>query len=131
MFNANIYARKAKRRMRWYSDRLDFLPWLQVGEIVRQSVHLNFVKGGRPTKWPKRRRSYPHPILRASDTLKNAHYIETILNGVAVGNRLIYQAVHNFGYPPRNIPQREYLLVQDRDRNDINKLFRKHLGLKK
>ena len=123
-----INSRRAMRRFDRLDRQADSLPWMQAGEIVRTSVHRNFDEGGRPVKWQPRKVDRPWPILRKSGDLRNAHYVESIPNGVAIGNRIVYQAVHNFGYPPRNIPQREYLMVQPEDLQGINDLFRKYLA---
>lgn len=79
-------------------------------------------------KWSPRKTDRPWPILRKSDTLKNAHYVEKIHNGVAIGNRIVYAAAHNFGYPPRNLPARPFLNVAPADVEEIRNLFRKHIG---
>lgn len=113
--------------MRVIGRKLDDLPWLIIGEIYRQSVHQNFIMGGRPTKWAKRKKSYPWPILRKSDTLKNSHYVEIIPGGVAVGNRLVpYNFAQNFGVPPHLIG-RKYLLGQPADRKKAVGVFRSHI----
>ena len=129
MLSITVQTKNARKRMQDIRKRLNNLPWLAAGEIVRQSIHQNFIMGGRPKKWAKRKVEQSWPVLRKSDTLMNAHYVEPIINGVAIGNRLAYQAVHNFGYPPKNIAKREYLMTQQKDIKAIMKIFKKHIGI--
>lgn len=124
MFNINIIQKNALRRMRKIKGNLENLPWLVVGEIYRQSIHRNFIMGGRPTKWRKRKKKYPWPILRKSDTLKNAHYVRLIPNGVAVGNPLIYARAQFLGRPEINLVARNALVGQPADRKKADKVLR-------
>jgi len=122
-------SRRARSRIRQRSRRIDSLPWREAGEIVQQSVRVNFILGGDPKKWIPRKVDRPWPILRQSDTLMNSIYVELISRGVAVGTRDPKQAVHNFGFAPRNIPARKYLFAKREDIVNINRLFKKHLRM--
>jgi phage gpG-like protein len=109
---------------------INTLPWRQAGGVVKESVQENFIIGGSPSyggKWKPRKVDQLWPILRKSDTLMNSIYVEPVPNGVAIGTRVPYQAVHNFGYPARNITQRKYLFAKNKDIITINAMFKKHL----
>lgn len=130
MIKVEVDARNVLQRLNKMAKNVDTLPWIQVGNLVRESVKDNFTAGGRPNKWVPRKVSKPWPILVKSGTLKNSHYVELIQNGVKVGNKVPYQAVHNFGYPPRNIAQREYLMVQPEDFLKIDNIITNHIKKK-
>lgn len=112
-----------ERRMSRYTANLDKINWMGIGETVEESIKLNFDCGGRPEKWtPRKVEPKPfHPILNKSGRLKDSFYIMAEQDGVAVGNKTPYQAVHNFGYPEKNIAQREFMIVQDDDKKKIVK----------
>lgn len=122
-----IDAKRAIDRLRKIANNIETIPWLTIGELVRDSVHTNFDAQGRPVRWPGRKDTKSHPLLQKSGRLKNSIYVEEIKDGVQVGSRVPYQAVHNFGYPPRNIPQRKYLMVQPQDEIRIRKTIKNHI----
>lgn len=122
----NIKFQNSKKIVK-LEKRLNNLPWQQVGNYAQQIVKNNFDAGGRPNKWKKRKKNYPWPILRRTDTLRNANMVEAIPGGTSVVNRTIYQAVHNFGYPKRNIPKREYLLIGKQNREHITRFLSNYL----
>jgi len=92
---------------------------------ILASIDENFQKSETPDghPWPPRKRGGSWPLLIKTGALKAAatgsHQASIKTVGereLAVGvNKGIKDggipgaAVHNFGYPPRNIPQREYL----------------------
>ena len=126
----NVDVSNLVSRLKKFEANLNTLPWLEVGQLVKKSVQDNFVAGGRPTKWVPRTRKYPHPILRKSLKLMNSIYVEPGKNKVAIGTRVIYQAVHQFGHnfsDGRSIPARPYLMVQPQDIKDIQVIFRRHI----
>lgn len=127
MYNIKVDSSRARQRIASLIGKADSLPWRQAGEVVKASVKSNFILGGSPTKWQPRKVDVPWPILRKTNTLFNSIYNEPIPNGAAIGTRDPKQAVHNFGYPPRNIPQRKYLFVKPEDILIIRELLRKHL----
>jgi phage gpG-like protein len=111
------------RRMERYTANLDKINWMGIGETVEESIKLNFDCGGRPERWTPRKvepRPY-HPVLDKTHRLKNGFYIMEVRDGVTIGNKVPWQATHNFGDPERNIAQREYMLLQDDDKRKIAK----------
>ena len=123
-----IDASKARRRLKTLVKKVNTLPWREAGEIVHQSVKVNFVLGGSPKKWKPRKVDKPWPILRkSSDGLMFSFYVQVLRNAVAIGTRKVHAAVHNFGYKVKNIAQRKYLFAKREDINNIRKLFKKHM----
>lgn len=47
---------------------------------------------------------------------------------VAIGTNRIYGAVHQFGWPERNIPARPFLGVSEGDRTEILEILNEHLA---
>lgn len=117
----------AIKKLEKLKQRADTIPYQRIGNLVKRSVNRNFAVGGRPKKWPERKDNLSHPLLVKSGKLKNSIYVEANDDSVSVGSRVAYQAVHNYGYPPRNIPQREYLIVQKSDEREIRKMIKRHL----
>jgi phage gpG-like protein len=130
MVKVNVKVNKVLNRLSKLEANASSLPWDRIGNLVRDSIKLNFDSGGRPVKWPPRKDDLPHPLLIKSGTLKDSFYVEPILNGVAIGNKVKYQAVQNFGYPPRNIPARKFLMVQPDDILKIDNIITNHIKKK-
>lgn len=101
---------------------------------VMEGFYDNFQNERTPGagRWPKRKRPKPdHPLLQKTGALMRAvigagaGHVERItsLDGIAqleIGvdkgvnqGGLPGAAVHNFGYPKKNIPQREYLALNN------------------
>ena len=94
----------------------------QCREPLLAGVSDNFTRSQSPrgTPWPERKDNKPHPLLNLSGDLLAAatqtgapghvdHLDETSLT-IGVDKGVIpYAGVHQFGYPEKNIPQREYL----------------------
>ena len=118
---------RAKKRYKRMHDNTYTVPFFFIGNKMRDSIHRNFIEGGRPNRWVPRKKSYPWPILRKTNSLAMAHTVELIENGVSVVNRKPYQAVHNFGYPPRNIPERRYMLFQDGEVKEYTEIVTNHI----
>ena len=98
-----------------------------VGEVVQTSVQRNFESGGRPGRWkalsPKTLKYKKNGRIlvdkgMAGGLLGSIHY-EVSNDMVLIGTDKIYAAAHQFGYPPRNLAARPFLMVQDEDRVEI------------
>ncbi len=130
MVKVNVKVDKVLNRLRKLEANADTLPWARVGNHVRDSIKLNFDSGGRPVKWPPRKDNLPHPLLNKSGKLMNSFYVTLISNGVAVGTKVKYQAAQNYGFPPRNIPARKFLMVQPDDMLKIDNIITNHIKKK-
>lgn len=91
-----------------------------IGNDVVRFIHRNFQEGGRP-KWPKwsakykkwRSENKPGKILILDKILYNSITHEAHRTYLLVGSNMEYAATHNFGDQRRNIPQREFLNIQN------------------
>ena len=92
-----IETQNLERKLNTLNKRANNLPWREAGIIVQRSMRRNFDVGGRyrdkdsdiggPRKWKKRKKNYPHPILKKSLRLRNSIYWQPISDGVQVGSR--------------------------------------------
>ena len=124
-------------KIRQVVKRANSLPWLEVGNDLRESIFFNFDVEGRmgPTpgtggsmKWPKRKDNKPHKILDRLGYLKISNQVEPRNNGVSVASRgLDYNRAQNLGYPGNNLPRREFQVAQPQDILNIQNLFERHL----
>lgn len=108
-------------------DKCAHLPLTQVGQLLVESVHENFRQEGRPDAWEARQDDLPHPLLRKTGNLYNSIYYEIVDNSeVLVDENSGYGQYHNEG--TRNIPKREFLLVQPEDEVEIENILSTFLG---
>lgn len=124
-------------RLKRMDQKLDSLPWNNAAQIVLNSVQENFEVGGKYSKvnspeggskrWVPRKDNESHKILKKSGKLQAANKMEVHKDGFAIGNKLEYQAVHNFGYPTKNIPARPFLVYQEEDMKKIKKSLVNHI----
>ncbi|MCF8012418.1 MAG: phage virion morphogenesis protein [Clostridiales bacterium] len=95
-----------------------------ISELMRSSVLQNFREGGRPEKWKPSIRAQKTGGQTLVDTgrLRGSIYAKANNNSAKVGTNVIYAAAHNFGYPPRNLPQRKFLMFQDEDLKEAKRV---------
>ena len=138
MLNIKIDASGLYNKLDTIRKRSDALPWGTCADVVLQSVRSNFDIGGRysspgspwggTNRWQARKDNLSHKILKKSGVLQAGNYKDVFNDGFAIGNRVEYQAVHNFGYPRRNITARPFLVVQENDMHQMNKIIRRHIA---
>ena len=85
-------------------------------EVAKETVQLiktDFRAERTPygSAWPERKKPYPWPMLRKSGKLFGAPLdgVRYSVRGLAVVINLPYAKAQNYGYPPRNLPARQYL----------------------
>ncbi len=66
-------------------------------------------------------------ILMDSGRLRNSIASAVLGNMVQIGTNVIYAAVQNFGWKEKNIPERRFLLFQDRDEDRFADIIEKWL----
>lgn len=109
------------------------------GQILVISVQKNFTSQGRPDKWTplsehtKKKRKNQILINRgmAGGLMGSINY-QASNREVAVGTPKVYGAIHQWGGKAgrgkkKTIPQREYLLIQTEDWQDITEAFGRYL----
>ena len=126
-----------KNKLNRLVHRAETIPYDKCATVVLNSVMDNFDAGGRYSKkgtpkggsrkWAKRKDALSHPILKKSGRLQASHYTEIHADGFSIGNSIVYQAVHNFGYPKRNIPARPFLVYQKEDMEKVKKIIKDHV----
>lgn len=104
-------------------------PLSLIGELMRSSVLENFRQEGRPEKWKPSIRAQEEGGQTLTDEghLKGSIYAIAQRQSLELGSPLVYASVHNFGYPPKNIPQRKFLLFQKEDIEQAKKILRLYL----
>ena len=122
-----------------------------IASLAQESVRENFAAGGRPTKWQALKSRSGQPLLNTG-VLMNSIGKKVEGNTVLIGTIEPYAAIHNFGghtrphiirptnkkalfwpgaghpvkavhHPGSLIPQREFMLLQQQDTEDIKKLL--------
>lgn len=68
-------------------------------------------------------------LRRITGTLARSWLVQAKTNLIVLGSRTIYGAVHEFGYPPKNIPKRTYVMqdFKTTGRELLNKYVAKKL----
>lgn len=74
-------------------------PMSRIGLLLKNSMLLNFVRGGRPTRWKKSRRALRGggQTLRQTGDLANSISPQPTESQVIVGSNKIYAGVHDKG----------------------------------
>lgn len=103
-------------------------PLFLAAELGRNSILENFRVGGRPEPWKPSVRALLTGGQTLVDTaqLKGSIDYEVFEDAVTFFSDAIHAATHNFGDPERNIVQREFMLLQDVDIKEIEKIFKNH-----
>lgn len=109
------------------SDGLPLKPAFEaVAPVLRRGIDEHFDARSTPAgvRWPARKDKKPHPLLEQTGMLRAAAttegalgHVERIEDGMLVlgvdktiaEGGLPGAAVHQYGFPPGNIPQRQYL----------------------
>jgi phage gpG-like protein len=85
---------------------------------------------GRTGKWKPLKYREGKPLIKTG-ALVGSLQMSWDKKEARVGTNIIYGAVHDYGYPPRNIPQREYLHLLDLAQRRITETFIKMMeGIK-
>lgn len=115
-------------RLKRLRRNLDNIPWGEIGQDGIESIFRNFDVGGRPRRWPARKKSRPWPILNKSGNLKASHYSYPVSDGVILANReKKYARTHHHGDRSRNIKKRKFLIIPPIDVRGIKRKIKKHM----
>lgn len=89
----------------------------KIAKHLEMSIKMNFAEGGRPEIWqPKKKDGQPsHLFLTGAlfDSIGSDSGVDFAEAGAMT--LLPYSFAHQYGYAPRNLPQREYILFQEED----------------
>ncbi len=108
-----------------------------IRQVVRDSTFENFIVHGRPTRWKKRKRPYPWPIL-----IKTGNLLEETLRHIEQDpwehqppeHQLkilspYYGWFHQYGAPNNNLVPRPYIyLTKNKERPKIKKIITESLN---
>lgn len=110
----------------------------QAHPVVMEGIHANFDLASSPDgdPWPLRKDDKPHPLLIETGALLAAatggtgSVHELSSRSLIVGvdkdggpDSLHGAAVHQFGFPDKNIPQREYLGLNDEHLDKVGEII--------
>ena len=123
----NIDTKGYKKKVAEIRKRLRTIPYSLIGDMAIDMVKYNFDVGGNPDKWKPRKKNKPWPILKKSLTLRNSIYKKPTKSYVLIGSKVPYQAVHNFGFPKRNIAQRKYLVIDKNGQEVLIDVVKSHI----
>lgn len=133
MIEAKIIGELADFKVEGLTD----LMWETMKVVVDPSIHQNFTKGGRPTKWAPLKKTGKPSHLRQSGALENSvrYFVQqdgnTIRGIERAGEGLPYARIHQFGGViahgtkphPIPMPARPYMVLQDADIKKVVKYF--------
>jgi len=129
---------KAQRQMgRAKQEARNMRPLFEKAIIILEQSHMQtFRQGGRP-KWTPSKRAQ----AQGGQTLQDTGRLRQTVTGRApaairqynneelrFGTKLIYAPSHQYGFPPRNIPQRPFLGVYSEDMKKMEKVFEDDLS---
>ena len=109
-------------------------PAVEVSQFMHSSVLDNFRNGFGPGgKWPPLKKTGFTSHLLETGRLFASIVYETYMEGRDVVVSKVksvgvpYAAVHNFGYPPKKIPERRFMAFHRIDLKTINDIWGKHI----
>lgn len=98
--------------------------------VMTKSLLLNFEQGGRPQVWqPLKKTGQPSHLFktgRLKGSILGTSGKDWAESGTSKG-RCIYAAVHQFGWPAKNIAERKYIMFQEEDKAQIKRLLVNHI----
>lgn len=111
------------------------------GRYMLGSIDRNFTSEGRPKQWRrlspqyaryKQRKVGSKPILVWSGRMRRGFKFTATQRTLQIYNNRTANGVklfplHQDGYAPNNLPARPMLILQDRDKAEMTRLFRRHL----
>jgi phage gpG-like protein len=95
-----------------------------IGERMLGSIRENFGQGGRPNTWMPLKRGGPSFLFQSGNLLRSGDYTydsESVTIGFGAG--LPYAFAQQFGYAPRNLVPRPFVMFQDEDVDWITELM--------
>jgi phage gpG-like protein len=88
----------------------------KISKHLETSIKMNFAEGGRPTKWKTKKNGEPSHLFIDGTLFDSigSDFGEDFAEAGAM-SLLPYSFAHQFGYSPRNLPPREYVMFQQED----------------
>ncbi len=103
-------------------------PQLEASDLLEKSVKENFRAGGRPDPWVPRKKEVEWPLLIKTGELMESIKAEvTSPTEIDIFSDLDYAAAQDMGTD--KLPARPFMLIQEKDADEIEEIFARHLGL--
>lgn len=117
-------------RIKQRSKRVEGAINRRVGKELRMSgIKVN--RGARRSAVKHLTAMADMPILRDTGRLVNSLTSKSSEQNAVVGTNVIYSRVHQYGYPQKNIPKRQYLYLTLPERQELVKIIDWELVYKK
>ena len=141
LIKAKVNSRRAILKLKGVERKADKLPYSEIGRILDDSIDRNFASGGRYSSpnsifggsktWERLKGSTRRPLedtgtLRRSITYRVQGNQVELYSDNSVAN--VYGTAQNFGYPPRNLVARPFMVIQSEDDKRIEDVLAKHFG---
>jgi len=110
------------------SDRSKDLPLDEIGKILVDSIHQNFLDGGRPDPWEPRKKDYPWPTLMKSRDLYNSINYDIDKSGEESSVNLSYGEDYGIFHDEGTVflPKRQFMCIQPEDVGRIEDVIAQH-----
>ncbi len=99
--------------------------WEEIGQNLEISIKKNFVEGGRP-KWIPKKDGTPSNLFKSGTLFSSIiHDSNDVMAeaGMNDGHNPIYGFAQQFGYTPRNLVARPFVLFQDEDKEMATRIY--------
>ena len=91
----------------------------EISGNLEVSIKTNFSAGGRPSTWQAKKNGEPSHLFKTGRLFQSITHSFTEFSaeaGVNSGDKLPYTFAQQFGYSPRNLVARPFVLFQDEDK---------------
>lgn len=99
----------------------------RVSNIMFADIQMHFITDQSDSKgmpWASVKKPPPSgSILARTGTLRQSFWTRASDTAAEVGTNIEYARVHNFGFPQRNIPKREFMWISENAMSQIMTVF--------
>lgn len=132
----------ARRKLKKAAAAAKHLPYEQIGRLLDESIDTNFASGGRYSHedtvwggsktWEALKHSTRRPLEKTGRLRRSISYrvhgdTVELYSSDNIAN--LYASAQNYGYPPRNIPARPFMVIQQDDDQRLEDILAKHFGV--
>lgn len=99
----------------------------RVANIMHADINMHFITDKKDSKgmgWANvKNPPKSGSILARTGTLRQSFWTRSSDQSAEVGTNIEYSRVHNFGFPQRNIPQREFMWISENAMSQVMTVF--------